>query len=637
MKNLALLLCLISFWSIAQCQNIQSPIFDRKAVRECLVPACSFKPIPAAKDSIWQQSLPQDLRSGYIRLGYNYHNKPWNIIPDSIFGEYKATGNQANYQRLNFSIRRQMSCLVMAEIMEHQGLLIGDILNGLDYFIQEVWWGISAHYPTTKPDPNNQVVDLFNAETGNLLAWTIYMLHDELEIARPGICECIKKEIDRRILTPARNVDYSWKTKIDNWNTWICANWLSCILLCEYDRNQQIDDINQVLACLEVFYNGYPNDGGCDEGVHYWDRAAASFYESIRLLGLATNNRFSFADDSKFKAMGSFVYKNYICKNSYVNFADALSNTLVNINILYPYGHYIGDTIMTGFAAMIADEANYLHDPIYLFSNSGNYPSISRELLFLSEYNSFKQCLPHEPLLRDVKLPDLQVFCARSYEKSTNGPFIAVKGGHNAEMHNHNDVGSFIAYCDSEPLLIDIGFATYNSQTFSNKRYELINRRSSYHNTPLINGFEQLGGKQFKAKELSYKFNKRKAVFSLNLEDAYPVDAAIDKWRRSIRLIRGERIEIIEDYRLKKWVQPSEICLILYGEPILIKKGMISFSTDKKPHYLLYKPGQLEPVIERILIDDPAVRDTWSQKPLYRIRLVISNKQLMGKIKYTIQ
>lgn len=638
MKKLlySFLLLIVSLSVLGQKMPTET-VIDLQIIRENLIGPYDFKPIPQAKDTFWRQEIPENMRLAYIKLGHSFQGKKWIEIDDSVFAEYKTIGNQANYQRLNFNIRRQMACLVMAEILEHKGHLLKDIANGLDFFIRETWWGISAHYPKIKPETNIQVVDLFNAETANMLAWTVYMLQDELDSLKPGICDAVRSEINRRFLAPARTEDYSWKKKVDNWNTWICANWLSCVLLCETNREQQISDIELILSCLNTFYKGYPNDGGCDEGVHYWDRAAASFFECIRMLGLATNGHFSMKSDVKFREMGSFVYKMYICKNSCVNFADALSNTLVNINILYPYGNYINDTLMTNYAALIAEQRNYKEDPTFLFFNSGNYPSLSRELLFLSEYKSFERCRAGEPIMRDVLLPDLQVFTARSSKNSTKGPFVAAKGGHNAEMHNHNDVGSFIAYSNTEPLLIDIGFATYNAKTFSNRRYELTNCRSAFHNVPLINGIEQIKGKEHKAKDVKYNKTGSYTSFALNIEDAYPNTAEVDKWRRTIRLNRGKNIVVTEDFKLRKFVKPTEIVLVCYGEPKIKIDGEIELNSETGNHFICYDSKMLTPAVERIDITDPAVVDTWSKKPLYRIRLKLNTHQLKGTIRYSIR
>lgn len=634
MKKLLSFILFSTLFLNVQCQDLPSCVFDREVLKECLVPYENFKPVPQAKDSFWQNTLPQSMVRDYIQLGYGYKGKSWNPIPESVFGEFRANGNRANYERLSFGLRKQMVCLVMAEIMEHKGILMEDIIKGLDYFKKEIWWGVSAHYPQNKPDPNNQVVDLFNAETANMLAWTIYMLHDELEGIKPGICEIIKKEIDRRFLLPARTIDYRWKNITGNHNPWICANWLSCVLLCETEREQQIKDINQILTSLEFFIAGYPLDGGCDEGVHYWDRAAASLYECVRLIELATSGMLTLKDNPKFKAMGSFVYKSYICDNNYVNFADTPSNTNVHVNILFPFGHYICDSLMTGYAAMLAKESDFNQKPTRLFLHSGNYPTLSRELLFLKDYSIFEDCEPAEPVIRDTWLPNLQFYTARSFDNSTDGLFIAAKGGHNAENHNHNDVGTFIIYDGKHPLFIDLGFATYTAQTFSNKRYELMNNRSAYHNVPLINGYEQHDGKDFCANNVEYRQDDSNVIFSLNLDRAYPKDAEIIKWKRTIKMKRGKRIEITEDYALYQYKGPTEINLIVYGVPEINKKGRVSITDDKIEHFISFNSKQLTPVFEKLNTDDIGA---WRDKTIYRIILKVNGNKKNGKIKYTIQ
>lgn len=60
----------------------------------------------------------------YIDLGEKYIDSPWNTIPLAIFAEYKSNGNRINYESRYMTIRKQLSCLVMAEIMEHQGRFI---------------------------------------------------------------------------------------------------------------------------------------------------------------------------------------------------------------------------------------------------------------------------------------------------------------------------------------------------------------------------------------------------------------------------------------------------------------------------------------------------------------------------------
>lgn len=76
---------------------------------------------------------------------------------------------------------------------------------------------------------------------------------------------------------------------------------------------------------------------------------------------------------------------------------------------------------------------------------------------------------------------------------------LAAKGGHNAEPHNHNDVGSFLYVCDGESVLVDLGAGEYTRDYFNENRYKNICCRSLGHNVPLIDGKEQYAGEGYKA------------------------------------------------------------------------------------------------------------------------------------------
>src|SRR5690606_10513971 len=106
------------------------------------------------------------------------------------------------------------------------------------------------------------------------------------------------------------------------------------------------------------------------------------------------------------------------------------------------------------------------------------------------------------PLPRDVWFPDLQVMIARDKAGSADGFFVAAKGGHNQESHNHNDIGNYIVYYDGLPLLIDVGSGTYTKRTFSAERYDIWFNCSDYHNVPTISGVRQQAGARFKASGL---------------------------------------------------------------------------------------------------------------------------------------
>lgn len=556
------------------------------------------------------------MRQSYISFGRRYAGKAWSSLPATVFAEYKKTGNRVNYERLMFDKRRQLAALVMAEIVEGQRRFLPDIVNGLQSTMEETWWGLPAHYKTELPRTEDQTVDLFNAETASLLAYTRYMLADELDHYSPLLTKRINQEIARRILQPAVKTRYWWKTAAMNWNPWICSNWLACVLFCEHDEVRKAEAIRQIEQACDAFMSAYPADGGCDEGPHYWDRAAASLFETQYLLGKALHHE-------KLKAMESYIYKMYIGNDYAVNFADAHGNkALLNVNIAYPFGLLTGDKTMCQYAAYVGQQADMMHHAAELFDKSGNWPSLPRELLFLRHIRQFVQEQPREPKLKSTWLPDLQIMTTRE-------PFVAFKGGHNGESHNHNDVGSFIVYMDGEPLLLDPGVGEYTAKTFSKQRYEIWTMQSDYHNLPRINGCSQHDGKQYAARVVNYKPGQ----LTLNLAGAYPQEASVRWWKRTVRVQDDRRVEVTDDYSLYDYKAPTQLILMTPVRPVADKAGIVQLGR----HRIRYDARQLEPAVEDVSgLLDPVLQQQWGPC-MYRIVLTVKNQPLRTKLKYYIE
>ena len=57
-----------------------------------------FMPFPKAGDKYWQKQVPVAMRNDYIRLGNLYRSKSWNVIPNSMFAEFRTNGNRTRYE-----------------------------------------------------------------------------------------------------------------------------------------------------------------------------------------------------------------------------------------------------------------------------------------------------------------------------------------------------------------------------------------------------------------------------------------------------------------------------------------------------------------------------------------------------------
>lgn len=634
----------------------------------------AFAPFPKAANPYWRTDVPKSMCQDYIRLGNQYSGKTWDKIPDEVFAQFRTTGNRTNYEDSCFARRCQFACLVMAEVMEYKGRFIKDICNGLHYFIdKEPWWGLPAHYPEAKPDSTIQPVDLFNAETSSMLAWTLYMLSAEIDRAESGLSERISHEIDRRFLTPTLTEKHGWMRSVNNWNTWIMSNFIETCLICYPSDSKHLAKalkINE--SCMRLFLNGYPNDGGCEEGVGYWDRAGASFFESLWMLRAAepiikdADNRMllTSAELQKVAAMGRFITTMHIGNLSFVNFSDAKVQNVPNINILFPYGEWLKDsctlastdtlmmhkwqdvgTQMMQFAAYIANKYNYYVKPSTLFLQSGNWPTLGRELMLLSMLKHLSHTPVMQPKTLDAWLANSQIMVA-----SNDSWLIAAKGGNNAESHNHNDVGSFVIYRNGKPVVIDLGRDTYTSQTFGPHRYEMTNNRSLYHNVPVVNGYEQKDGRQYEGINVDHTYTDSASIMLVDIAKAYPVEAGVRSWVRRLTLDRmHNRIEITEHIIMNDNNEKSgsgnvqqakanslqndsistDITLMCYGSPRSMQQGRVALADGKT--VLVYNPKTVDVSWSKLQMNDGIMKTQW-QDNVYR--LVMKSRLKSGIIRY---
>ncbi|MBR6841357.1 MAG: heparinase II/III family protein [Prevotella sp.] len=548
------------------------------------------------------------MRLSYIKYGEQYLGKAWTTLPWTVFAENKINGNRVNYETVCFEKRKHLAALAMAEILEGKGRFTSDIIDGIGSFCEETWWGIPAHYDKRIPLPELQEVDLFNAETANLIVWTRYMLQKQFDDFSPDLCQLIDQEIEKRILKPALEKDYWWKTAGMNWNPWICSNWLACVLICEKDDARKTEAISQIKKATKAFIDAYPEDGGCDEGPGYWDRAAASMFEVLRLLPDFPDNK------DKIRNMAAYAYKTYVGNDYYVNFADAHNNKDVQqVDIVYPFGLWLGDQTMREFGAYLGRQKGVLTNPAALYDKSGNFPTLSRELFFLRHIRDFIAEQPREPLLKDVWLGNLQIMTARR-----GNLYVAMKGGHNGESHNHNDVGSFIVYANGKPLFIDPSVGEYTAKTFSKERYDIWTMQSGYHNLPQINGTDQKDGKSFAAKVV----NHQNGLLTLDIAGAYPERAAVKSWKRTVKALKSG-ISVTEDYELSNSIAPTRIMLMTTHRDALA--------------HISYDINQLEATMEDISDKlDPLLQGMWG-KEMYRIVLTVKSAKTKQQIKYTIK
>ena len=589
-----------------------------------------WRPFPRARERDGWQELPDSLRAALTTEGEHLLHHAWAPLPATHFLAYPRQGNRTLADDARRGRRNQLRQLVLAECAEYKGRFLDAIVDGIWLTCEETFWGSPAHLGAQKagiglPDPEEPVVDLFAADTAAMLAWTDYLVGAELDRVSPLIRRRVWHEVDRRVLAPCeRRDDFGWmgfarrpdSRPPNNWNPWINSNWLTASLLLEPDENRRVRSVHKILRTLDIFLDGYSDDGGCDEGPGYWNRAGGSLFDCLELLHSASDGAVDVFADPLIREIGRYIVRAQIHDNWYVNFADASAKVRIDGHLVFRYGRRIGDEPMQLLGAWAAEQAGE--------GDAGRSDSFGRALPALFSLGQLATAPKKQPLPRDVWLPGIEMMTARLEDGSPRGLYLAAHGGHNAESHNHNDVGDFIVYADGAPAIVDIGVETYTRKTFSSQRYDIWTMQSAWHNLPTIDGVMQADGVRFAARGAVYSASDDAAEFRLDIAPAYPASAGVALWERSLRLDRRQnRVEVKENYSLSKDVSEITLSLVTHARPAHPKKGRIRL---RKPEYtsgavlIEYDPAVFEARTEEVALTDPRLKSSWGDR-LYRTLL----------------
>ncbi len=577
----------------------------------------SFRPYPPAGQRPGWDGLPADARAALVATGGRQLNTPWEVLPASAALEFARNGNRSHYEGMRDQRRQKLQDLVLAECVEFEGRFLDEIVNGIWLTCEETFWGVPAHLGAQKakvglPDVTEPIVELFAAETAALLAWVLYLLEPQLRGVSRLVPDRIRYETTRRILTPClERDDFSWMgfhgPPPNNWNPWICSNWLTSTLLVEADEKRRAAAIQKIVRCLDKFLNGYAEDGGCDEGPSYWGRAGASLFDCLELLYQASGGAVNAFDQPLVRQIGLYICRAHIAGEWYTNFSDAPARLNAEGDLIYRFGRRLGDDAMTrhgAYAAFIRGDGELPHG------------SIGRVLPGLFDLAELRRAPRGQALLRDSWLPGIRVMAARQKQDSAQGLYLAAEAGDNGKSHNHNDVGNFVVYADGAPVIIDVGVETYTAKTFSSKRYEIWTMQSAYHNCPTVNGVMQSPGRQYAATAVAYHEDDQASELHMDLAGAYPKEAQIESWKRSLRLDRSQnRIEVTDEFSLRQPVR--EITLTLMT-PCWVEQVAGALRLENRAH-VVYDPA-LSPSVEEIQLDDPHLRSVWGER-IYRVLL----------------
>ena len=542
---------------------------DAHSLKESLKNAKGF-PYPDAGDRQGWESLDEDIKQQIRQMAERYRRLPYPMCSATQYLAYVRSGSRQAMEKPYFDRRRKLAAAVTGYCLDRNAEDLDAVIDGIWCICEETSWVISAHninpipgaqkpedYPL--PDPQRPYIDLFAAQTGMILSFTLRLMSEALDRVSPVLCRRIRAEIEKRIIIPFISHDDFWwmgfiRKDLCNWTPWIVSNILMTSFCILNDPERLAEITGRACLMLDRWLAVVPEDGGCDEGAAYWNMAGGSFLDCLELLENVTGGAMNFRDDRKTANILRYPLRAMLRNGWFVNFADCDARPRMCGERLQLAGEWLSDAelIRAGVAlrGTVAEQIDA-------------QPHFGRLLQYL-----FHPAVPVENVKneeKDVWLENLQL---RVLEK---GRLILVaKGGHNGESHNHNDVGSFMLYVDGEPAIVDAGNMVYTAKTFSSARYELWNIRSAWHNLPLIGGKEQHDGRIFAAGEA----RKTDRGLETEISGAWQKEAGVTELRRSAEL-NENRMLLKDDIHLDRPLEVSWV-LMLRHKPEVDENHVVS-------------------------------------------------------------
>ncbi|MFD0674881.1 heparinase II/III family protein [Cohnella sp. GCM10027633] len=610
------------------------------AANQALLGAAPIRPFPPAADRTAWEKLAPDLKEGWIAFAAVNRDYDWPALRMDRYMDSKRTGDIHGYLDPHWERRSVLGGFVLAECIEGRCEYLDRIVNGIFAICEETSWmqPIANTYlqkvntAELLPDEADHIVDLNSSETAALLTWTYYLLREELDGLSPRIGQRIRREVRNRVLVPyQKHEDYWWLgmipgQRVNNWNPWCNGNVIMAYLVLEEDVVARRQGLLKAMRSLDVFLSTHPPDGCCDEGPMYWSRSGGSLYDCLELLGFASQGAIDIYGEQLVRDIGTYLYKVHIHGEYCVDFADGDAIVELASDVVYGYGQAIGDDKLMQLGASAPSVRPSLRNwfPLYRFTRD----------LFQTEER--RRVGAQAPYARDSWMPHAQVMTARSAGGTEKGLYLAAKGGHNLESHNHNDVGSYVVYADGLPAIIDLGTEAYTRKTFSPQRFELWYLQSAYHNLPTVNGVMQKEGGEYRAGEAEYRADDDAAELRLNIAGAYPSEAGIRNWERRFLLRRGvdEEIEIADKFALTGDTKELFFSLMTVRPPVLLQESgrvELQIATGRRLS-IGYDASRLSASSERIELTDWRLRANWGPE-VHRIVLKLASPMAEGEFK----
>lgn len=565
-------------------------------------------PSPRFGDPLWASLSSRTAVLRFVEDASQVCGGPWPTLTARQWARFHRDGNRTEYEEHVWERQRRLTRAVVAALVTGEGQYLDEVADGTWALCEQSSWCWPAHDDAHQrsgsvlPDTTSPYLDLGAGEVAAQLAWTDHLLGEELDRRYPGLRSRVRREVDGRVLSPMlKRRDWHWlglTKQADNWTAWIHQNVLIASLAFVAPGARRESLVRACLQGLDRYVDTLPADGAPDEGHAYWWQGPARALRAAELLKQASRGRIDLIPSVPRLARSiSFPHQMHIGGPWSLAIADstARGGAARRWQLLHAAARSTGNEVAASYAVENREES--------LTADLG----LDAVIADLAD-QEWAAATPMEvPPRDDVWIESIQVRVVRPAEAASAGLTLTVKGGHNAEHHNHNDVGSITVSLGGVPVAVDPGRKTYDATTFGPDRYQAWNVQGAWHCLPLIGGREQQPGARFAAR------NARATETGLVLDLAGAHDAP-GTWIRTAELDRPSgRITVREQWSGIDPVGRSALRWVFAARKLRVEGNVIKVLPVAGENWLAIQcPGPVQ--VEEASLHDPELVSVWGDR-----------------------
>jgi hypothetical protein len=465
----------------------------------------------------WQTVAQSEQFKDAVKKAEQLLSKPMPEMTDDLYLDYSRTGNRKRGEAVQGQRKERVNTLVLAECIENRGRFLPAIEEAIRSTCGEKTWMYPGHDAKLMNFKGHIIeIDLRSSEMSWILATARFWLGDKLSA---DVRKLIDDELERRTFTPFVNLVTKgqpkmwWLTTTNNWNAVCLAGVTGAAMANIESPERRAFFAAAAEKYIQNFLSGFTPDGYCSEGVGYWNYGFGHYMMLAETLKQATGGKVDMMESDHVRQAARFSQRLEILPGIYPAFADCdpsarPSQQLVAL-LSRRYGWGLKEVEAKGLGLAGARSAGLFGLGLFGFPNSiTTGPAVTSESA--------------PAALRDW-FGDAGILICRPAAGSGQALGAALKGGHNDEHHNHNDVGSYVVALGRSTPLLDPGAEVYTARTFSKKRYDSNVLNSFGHSVPRVAGQLQETGRQAAAKILKTDFTDQADTLAMDISSAYKV------------------------------------------------------------------------------------------------------------------